>query len=76
MTQQKEPERSGDGNGKPARATPGVMGGAALVGAGVGAVVSGPFAAIALAAGAAGLCLRDDKVGQNISWEVTRMQTT
>lgn len=48
-----------DDNGK---ATPEVMGGAALIGAGVGALVAGPLGAIALGAGAAGLCLRDDKV--------------
>lgn len=40
----------------------GVIGGAAAVGATVGAIVSGPFVALALGAGAAGLCLSDNKV--------------
>lgn len=42
--------------------SPGIIGGAALVGAGVGAVLSGPLLAVGLGLGAAGLCLRKDQV--------------
>lgn len=52
-----------EGRERPDDASPGVIGGAALVGAGVGALISGPLVAIGLGATAAGLCLSDNKVG-------------
>lgn len=42
--------------------SPGVIGGAALVGAGVGVLISGPLVALGLGAAAAALTLRSDKV--------------
>lgn len=52
----------GGGGAEGGTPSPGVIGGAALVGAGVGAVLSGPLLAIGLGLGAAGLCLRKDQV--------------
>lgn len=79
MTKQKQTShqkaRGGGEQGEAGgKASPGVIGGAALVGAGVGALLSGPFLAIGLGAAAAGLCLRDDQVGQKrcISFNSTR----
>lgn len=59
-----ERERRNDHEGQERRdnATPGVIGGAALIGAGIGALISGPLVAIGLGATAAGLCLSDNKV--------------
>lgn len=54
--------RDGNGDNNEDKATPGVMGGAAAVGATVGAIVAGPITALALGVGAAGLTLSDGKV--------------
>lgn len=52
--------------------SPGVIGGAALVGACAGALISGPLVAIGLGAGAAALTLRRDQVSDK--FRLTRLE--
>lgn len=62
MAEERDTQRPNERGGKEGTPSPGIIGGAALVGATVGAIVSGPLLAIGLGAGAAGLCLRKDEV--------------
>lgn len=55
-------EQSKPGGGEGETPSPGVIGGAALVGAGIGALLSGPLVAIGLGGAAAALTLRKDQV--------------
>lgn len=61
-----EDREAGVGQGNDGRpiATPGVMGGAALIGAGAGALVGGPLLALVGAGAGAAVCLREDKVSK------------
>ncbi|CAM9448510.1 unnamed protein product [Pylaiella littoralis] len=56
-------EQSKPGGGEGETPSPGVIGGAALVGAGIGALLSGPLVAIGLGGAAAALTLRKDQAG-------------
>lgn len=65
----KKNEMGENGNDSGVNTPPGVVGGAALVGATAGGIVGGPFGAILGASAAAGACLRKDQVTDDLEMD-------
>lgn len=71
----KKPAENHNSGGEGAKPSPGVIGGAALVGAAAGLVISGPLVAVALGVGAGLTTLRQDQVGRERGTVSARLST-